>query len=147
MLIEMFRNFTEAGFEENRLLLSSNPLMCMALSAEILTQIANARQKFFNECNGLKSSILELGKIYKNQITSDAYFEDLILDTDFSNRSVLKIITLLELEQLMSEEDMKSENIMNTIFVGKEVKKCDGDILGYSNFLHILQSAPPKPHK
>lgn len=47
----------------------------------------------------------------------------------------------------MSEEDTKSENIMNTLFIGKEVKKCDGDMMGYSNFLHILMSSPPKPHK
>lgn len=66
MLISMFRNFTEAVFEDNRLLLSSNPLMCIALSAEILTQIANSRQKFYNECNGLKASIMQLGKIYND---------------------------------------------------------------------------------
>jgi len=36
MLIEMFRNFTDATFDDNRILLSSNPMLCIALSSEIL---------------------------------------------------------------------------------------------------------------
>ena len=41
-LIGMFRNFTEeTSLEENRLLLSYNPLMSITLSAELLMNIAN----------------------------------------------------------------------------------------------------------
>lgn len=39
-LIVQFENFTGETFENNRLLLSNNPMMSIALSAEILTRIA-----------------------------------------------------------------------------------------------------------
>lgn len=42
----------------------------------------------------------------------------------------------------MSEEDPKAENIMNSVYVGKEATQCDGMIYGYSNFMHILTSKP-----
>lgn len=31
---------------------------------------------------------------------------------------------------------------MHTLYTGKEAVKCDGSVAGYSNFLHILTSAP-----
>jgi hypothetical protein len=42
----------------------------------------------------------------------------------------------------MSEEDPKSENIMNNIYIGKDATKCDGNIFGYSTFMHILTQKP-----
>ena len=60
------------------------------------------------------------------------------MDVDFSNRSVLKIITNCGLEPLLAESDPKAENLLNCLFVGKESNLCDGDISGYSNFYHIL---------
>mmetsp|Transcript_28400 Transcript_28400/g.43004 ORF Transcript_28400/g.43004 Transcript_28400/m.43004 type:complete len:287 (-) Transcript_28400:20-880(-) len=144
-LIEMFRNFSEeTTLENNRLLLSFNPLMSIALSAELLMKIANSRKRFENECNGLKDELLELGKMYNSKIDDEEYFERLIMDVDYQNRTVLKIITSCKFEALMSEEDPKAENIMNSIYVGKEANQCDGNIYGYSTFMHILTSKPKK---
>jgi len=60
------------------------------------------------------------------------------MDVDFSNRSVLKIIIECNLEPLLAESDPKAENLINCLYVGKEANMCDGDITGYSNFVHIL---------
>lgn len=143
MLIEMFRNFTDGLFEDNRLLLCYNPLLIIALSAELLTLIGKSRQKFTNECNALKDKLLYLGKMYTSKIDDEDYYESLIMiDTDFSNRSVLKIITSCGFELLLSEDDSKSDNIIKTIYIGKQSKQCDGNALGYSNFMHILSEEP-----
>lgn len=45
-LIEMLSGFIDDPFEENRLLLSNNPLMSISLSAEILGIIASSRKRF-----------------------------------------------------------------------------------------------------
>jgi len=95
-----------------------------------------------NECTQLKGKLLELGKIYNDNIEDESYYTDLIMDTDFSNRSVLKIITTCGLEPLLSETDPKAENLINTLYVGKEANMCDGSLSGYSNFLHILNTSP-----
>ena len=95
-----------------------------------------------NDCNGLKENLLTLGRDYVAKIEDDEIFEELLYDLDFQNRTVLKIITSCGLEPLLSECDPKSENIMNKIFVGAESTRCDGNIQGYSNLYHIIQSAP-----
>ena len=92
----------------------------------------------------MKHKLLLLGKVYCLKIEDEDYFKHLLLDTDFEKRSVLKIITSNKLEELLSTEDEKAENIMNSIYIGKEVTKCDGSIYGYSSFMHILIAKPKK---
>ncbi len=41
----------------------------------------------------------------------------------------------------MEEEDPKAENIIGMLWDGIESTKCDGNIYGYSSFLHILTTA------
>ena len=45
-LIEMFDNFASEGYETNRLILSYNPMMSIALSADLLTKIAAGRRRY-----------------------------------------------------------------------------------------------------
>lgn len=45
-LIIMFDNFASESYETNRLLLSYNPMMSIALSADLLTKIGNGRLRF-----------------------------------------------------------------------------------------------------
>jgi hypothetical protein len=50
-LIEVINDYVEENYDKNRLLLSPNPLMSIALAAEILNFIARYRRKFENECS------------------------------------------------------------------------------------------------
>lgn len=50
-LIEIINDYVEENYDKNRLLLSPNPLMSIALAAEILKKIGNSRRKFENECH------------------------------------------------------------------------------------------------
>ena len=43
-LIAMFDNYINAPFQENRLLLSYNPMMSIALTADLLTNIARRKR-------------------------------------------------------------------------------------------------------
>jgi hypothetical protein len=56
--------------------------------------------------------LLELGRVYNSKIDDEVYFEELIMNCDFENRTVLKIITASKFAALMHEEDPKAENIM-----------------------------------
>jgi len=49
-LIDIIAQYVEENYEKNRLLVSYNPLMSIALSAELLTNISSSRKKFENEC-------------------------------------------------------------------------------------------------
>lgn len=86
--------------------------MSIALTAEILKFIANNRKRFENECKKICEDILELGKMYTSKIEDEKYYENLIMDKDFRDKSVLKIITENYFEPLIPEEDPKPENLM-----------------------------------
>jgi hypothetical protein len=54
-LIEIINDYVEENYDKNRLLLSPNPLMSIALAAEILGNIALSRRKYENECEKIRS--------------------------------------------------------------------------------------------
>jgi hypothetical protein len=91
-LIDMFGNFENDNYLDNRLILSYNPLMSIALTAEILTSIANTRKRFRDKCNNMLETLLSLGKMYAGKIEDEDLYRDMISDTDFNGRSVLFII-------------------------------------------------------
>ena len=63
LLLDALSNFTE-NFEDNRLLFSGNAMMSIALTADLLTKIANGKKRFQDECTCMKTEILHLGKIF-----------------------------------------------------------------------------------
>jgi len=140
----VFEDYVKKGFESNFLLLSYNPLMSIVLTAEILKFIATSRKRFENECKKIHADILALGQMYTKKIENERYYESLILDKDFRDRTILKIITDNYFNQLMPEEDPKPENVMIKIWEGREATKCDGNIYGYSNLTHILMTKAKK---
>ena len=113
--------------------------MSIALTADLLTNIAR-RKRFADYCVGMKGQLLALGKIYNEKIEDEDYYETLIMDTDFSGRTVLSIICYSKLQPLMHEDDPKAENLINNIWKGRESRKCDGSIYGFSNLRHIIGS-------
>jgi hypothetical protein len=94
---------------DNKLLLSNNPLMSIALASELLVNIGSAKERYKEQCDSVKEALLELGLVFNSKIDDIDEFEMLINDTDFKNRTVLKIITEQKLEKLMSSDDPKAE--------------------------------------
>jgi hypothetical protein len=86
----------------------------------------------------LKADILELGKVFNSKIDDEDYYEKLIADKDFSNRTVLNIICNNNLSPLMHDSDPKAEDLIMEMWEGEEATRCDGNIFGYSNLAHIL---------
>ena len=62
------------------------------------------------------------------------------MSEDFQGRSVLKTITINKFEPLMDIRDPKAENLMISIWDGKESSKCDGNFFGFSSLAYILDT-------
>lgn len=73
-LISMFENFSNETYEKNRIMLSYNPMMTIALSADLLTRIGEGRRRFKDKCTNLKKDILELGRVFNMKIEDKAYY-------------------------------------------------------------------------
>lgn len=139
-LLDSFENFSEDNYLENRLILSYNPLMSIALTAEILMHISKTRKRYRDKCNDMMQTLLELGKMYAGKIADEDLYQRMLTDTDFSGRSVLFIICECGFQPLMCEEDPKAENLIQHVWHGSESTKCDGSIFGFSNLTHIIFS-------
>lgn len=61
--------------------------------------------------------------MFTSKIEDEDYYETLITDIDSRDRSLLKIITDNEFEPLMDDKDPKAENIMMSIYQGKEATR------------------------
>ena len=59
-LLDNFQKFCDALYFENNLLLCYNPLLAIALTAELLTRIG-VKKQFKSLCESLKDSIMKLG--------------------------------------------------------------------------------------
>lgn len=82
-LIDVINDYVEENYDKNRLLLSPNPLLSIALASELLTNIGKNRRKFENECQRIQASLLKLGRMYSAKIEDEKYYETLIMDKDF----------------------------------------------------------------
>ena len=118
--------------------------MSISLASELLIKVGENRRKFENECQRIRGRLLMLGKMYSAKIEDEQYYETLIMDQDFQYRTVIKIITENSFEPLMDEEDPKAENLIVMIWHGKEATRCDGNIYGYSNLMHIISTKAKK---
>jgi hypothetical protein len=74
-LIHIINRYVLDDFGKNRLLLSSNPLMAIALACEILGKIADARKKYEIECYQIRQNLLKLGQMYSKKIGDEGYYE------------------------------------------------------------------------
>lgn len=144
-LLSVFDSYTTEPHPNNLLLLSSNPLLSLALTAELLDYMASHRRMFENECRKVAEEVLSLGKMLLSKIEEERYYEKIMMsDRDFKDRSILKIITENYFEHLLDEEDPKGENLMVKLWHGVDATKCDGNIYGFSSLTHILMTRAKK---
>lgn len=121
--MKVFEEYSKNNYENNQLVLSYNPLMTIALACETLSHIAKNRKKLENYAIKVKTDLLALGQMYSSKIDDEDFYEGLVTDRDFRDRSLLKIITDNGFEPLMDENDPKAENIMMSIYQGKETTR------------------------
>jgi hypothetical protein len=70
-LIEIVAAFSEDTFDKNNLMLTSNPIISIALAADLLDTIGEKCKKLENECTRVRNEILELGRLYTSKIEDE----------------------------------------------------------------------------
>ena len=88
--------------EQNRVVLSYNPILCICLSCLHLTAIGNSISLFKHRGNTVSESLLDLGNSIVGEMEKDQV-EAIFMDQDFKNRTVLHIITYNGYAPLMSD--------------------------------------------
>jgi hypothetical protein len=88
--------------EQNLMFTCYNPLMAICLFCENLKRVGDAIALFKHSCTGISSNLQELGeKIIENM--DESIVESVFIETDFMDRTVLKLISDNEYEPLMRD--------------------------------------------
>ena len=93
-------------------------------------------EKYFNKYNamGLDSTLSSVYGMVENM--DDNNVESIFMETDFLDRSVLKLITHFQYEPLM--KDHKISDLLDLLWVGKNSYDCDGRETNFSLLSYLL---------
>lgn len=138
--IDYVSEITSMGHEQNRILLTYNPILTICLACNHLTAIGRSISVFAHEGAGLCEEMLDLGsKLIENM--AEESVRPMFMDTDFKDRTVLHLITYSGYAPLMA--DQKIAALLDELWVGKLTYDCDGKNEDFS-LLAFLARAPVK---
>lgn len=95
---------------------------------------------FKKECRSIMDKLMKLGNIIVNNLDNEKV-EKIFLDSDFKDRTSLKIITSNSFVPLFSS--IKLSILIEEIWTGKESFECDGNTNDFS-LLHYLITSPAR---
>jgi hypothetical protein len=123
--------------EKNPITIAYNPILIICLACEQIKFIENNFISLKHECKIVRSRMLILGdKILDNY--NDQKLSKVFLDSDFKDRTLLKIITSNKFDKLF--ENYKVAVILEEIWQGKFTFECDGEIRDLSLLTHLATS-------
>ncbi len=129
-----------SSISQNPILLSYNPILSICLCCEFLIKIGKNVKIFDLECKKNAGKLMELGhKIIES--FDDDKIDPIMNDTDFKDRTLLKIISQGGFEPLFKDD--KVNVLLNQIWEGKRSQECDGQTTDFS-IINYLFSAPIK---
>ena len=138
--IDFLTEMSGESHEQNRILLSYNPIQTICLACCHLKSIGEKVAMFAHEGNTLAADLLDLGaKLIENM--EEISVRPIFMDNDFKERTVLHLITYNGYAPLMADDKIAA--LLDELWVGKLTYDCDGKIEDFS-LLSFLASAPVK---
>lgn len=127
--------------ESNIILHTTNTLMCLALSQEFLQKISKNVNLFKRNCEWIT---LRLENLIEKIIYNFDYdlIEAIFSSKDFKNRSLIKIVTLYQLQSFLKSQ--KTTILLDTLWQGPNTIECDGRLADFSTMNYLLKSKTNK---
>lgn len=136
-LLDVIDRLVKESDESNNILLTSNTLMVLAHSSEILYKIIKNVRVFRRYSHQMLEAIGRLAeKIVSN--TSEELIHKVFLDRDFKDRTLLKIVTKYKLSNFVSSTKVIA--LLDDIWEGQNANECDGGIRDFSVLTHLATS-------
>jgi hypothetical protein len=134
-LIKEFSDIIKQRQDENRMMLCYNPILSIALTCEFLDKISSKVHRFSHECGIIKKRLLKLGGVITSYLDDDKITK-VFLDTDFRDRTLLKLVTYNKYEDIFGS--YKVNRLLDEIWVGKNTFDCDGTLEDFSILTFLL---------
>ena len=101
-LIDHLEEMNDKQHEQNRIVLSYNPILCICLACIHLKSIGSSISLFKHRNDGIASGLLDLGDCIVSDMEKGSV-RRIFMDLDFKNRTVLHLITYNGFAPLMKD--------------------------------------------
>jgi hypothetical protein len=139
---ELLREFVTAAFkitkpdlERNIMLISHNPLLTLGLLIQFLNRLKAEFNEFDTDCQKLVEKFQIMGKMIIENMRFD-HVEDIFMERDFLDRTVLNIITDNSLKPFIVIGKLRF--LLDKIWDGKESDMIDGKVSHFSKTKYLL---------
>ena len=123
--------------ENNLLLMFYNPILSLAILWDVLHKIGNTSSTYKRPANVLSQALQDicykLSENLNEELVSRVYME-----TNFKGQTLLRIVVNLDLEPLIKSQ--KVEELIETLWTGKETYECDGRTAYFSKLTYISKT-------
>ena len=112
--------------------------MTICLINIFLKSIGEIKASYEHETKMLSSELLNLGEKLIENFENSIIVERIFLQTDFLNRSLLKLTTYYGFSPLI--RDVKVKALLDELWIGKSSNECDGKQSDFSmlDFMHSM---------
>jgi hypothetical protein len=136
--LEFIMDIINDSEEKNKILLTSNTIMALALMCEYLKRISKAINVFDRQCRYLLEEIHVLADQLVDNI-EDELVESIFLDKDFKDRTLFKIVTQYNLYSFLSTG--KVNTVLDIVWEGINSTDCDGNLVDFSLLTFLAGSS------
>lgn len=140
-LLNVIKRVVTEPNEKNIILHTSNTLLCLALCQEYLINIGKYVHLFRKKCKWITQRLDTLIEKIIFNLDYDM-IESIFLSKDFKDRSLIKIVTDLELKSFLKSP--KTTILLDTLWEGIASTECDGRLADFSTMNYLLQSKTKK---
>ena len=141
--VEVAYNIIHEKFETNIISLASNPVLSIWLIWECLTKIGLYTNFLKKDWDNLILKLLQLAKKVVDGLEIE-YFSRVFFDTDFKDRTLMRIIAQRQYDILFNGE--RIDLLLHEIWQGDGANEWNGDLIDFS-VLEYLFSSPIKAIK
>ena len=136
-LMLLFQRIEHAKSEDNLILMLHNPILSLSIICDILVKLGKTSANFKVPAKLLSEKLqnicLKLSQLLREDLIEKVYTE-----LDFKERSILRLATDNGLEPVI--KSLKVEELIETLWTGKESFECDGRISWYSKLFYINET-------
>ena len=136
-LYSILQKIESENTEDNLVLMLHNPILSLTVLWDVLIKIGETSAIFKIPAKLLSDKLQNI--CFKiSQLLKEDYIEKIYTETDFKGRSVLRIATENGLDPVI--KSLKVEELISTLWTGKESYEWDGRTSWYSKLFYIRET-------
>ena len=137
-LFEILSGIQSEDIENNLILMFYNPILALGIICDILKKIGDTTTIYKRPSNELSSALQNISHKLIETLNEEL-IKRVYMETNFKGQTLLRLVVNLDLEPLLNSN--KVEELIETLWTGKETYECDGVTAYFSKLTYISKTS------